>query len=364
MYRLKITIIFLFIVAGHARPQKADASSGATLTTAQIMEYSRNDSVRRLYNNDPFDNNQLYKLEYSVPEVTGELINPGIPGIEGISIRSVMVKEVVKDEKNNEESLSGAFVYYGFPLADLLNNFIIDKRNAKEFGLMNDLYVVVTGRGGDKAVFSWGEIYFSASGRNIILATGVRPVFPTHDTDRWDIPHKGKVVAGNDLMAFRNISDPAKIEILSFPVSFPGEKGFTPLYSPEILLNTPKGRYIIDTMPDSIFKSSFQTLFFGMHMGSRGFRSFEGVPLSDLLGNYIEFSDNEIRSGIIAFGALDGYRAVFSVSEIVNRSDTGGVLVSDAHGSDDGRFIIRPPADFFADRHLKGVNTGHLIVIE
>lgn len=107
---------------------------------------------------------------------------------------------------------------------------------------------------------------------------------------------------------------------------------------------------------------SHKTVFFGLSRGFKGGQIFSGTPLSDILLESYNFSSEDIRSGLIAFGAKDAYRIVFSISELINRCDMEETLLVDAGDHENGRFIIRPGSDFFADRHLKGAKQGYILI--
>jgi hypothetical protein len=57
----------------------------------------------------------------------------------------------------------------------------------------------------------------------------------------------------------------------------------------------------------------------------------------------------------------DGYRSVFSYSEIVNRNDQSEILlVPCKEEKDGGKFRIFPSCDFFSDRAVKAVSEIHI----
>ena len=348
-----------------AAAQKVDAISGETIKAENLKLFLENDSIRARYNNDAFDNSPVISLWGELPEVEGEILNPGIPSTKNLLIRSLTVKEYAPAGKNTEPEFRGAFQYYGYSLCDLLKDFVVNKRNADEFRQSTDLFVVVENAKGDKAVFSWGELYYSASGNDIILASAVQPIWPKRLDERWELPRYTKLVAANDYLTVRNIEEPVKISIRSFPESFPGRKGLKPVYSPNVIVKGPGIDFVIEKQ-GSINKNtiSHKTVFFGLSLGFKGGRTFSGSPLSDILNEAYNFSSEDIRSGIIAFGAKDAYRVVFSISELINRTDMEETLLIDTGDDENGRFIIRPGSDFFADRHLKGAMLGYILFPE
>ncbi len=349
----------------YAFAQKVDAISGETIKASELNLFLKNDSIRARYNNDAFDNIQPINLKGELPGVEGEILNPGIPSTKNLLLRSVTVKEYAPSAKSAEAEFVGAFQYYGYSLCDLLKDFVINKKNAEEFKQSTDLFIVVENAKGEKAVFSWGELYYSASGNDIILASSVQPIWPKSIDDRWELPQYTKLVAANDYLSVRNIDQPVKISIRSFPESFPGSKGLKPVYSPNIRISGPGINFVIEKQ-ESLNKNiaSHKTVFFGLSRGFKGGQTFSGTPLSDILLESYNFSSEDIRSGLIAFGAKDAYRVVFSISELINRCDMEETLLVDAGDHEDGRFIIRPGSDFFADRHLKGAMLGYILFLQ
>jgi hypothetical protein len=54
---------------------------------------------------------------------------------------------------------------------------------------------------------------------------------------------------------------------------------------------------------------------------------------------------------------VDGYRCVYTYSEIFNRNDQAEVLlIEDKENQDGGVFRLFPAADFFSDRAVKAVS--------
>ena len=64
-----------------------------------------------------------------------------------------------------------------------------------------------------------------------------------------------------------------------------------------------------------------------------------------------------LKTGLFVVAAPDGYRAVFTYSEIFNRNDQAEVLIVPAGGTkQQGAFLLYPAADFFSDRSIRCLN--------
>lgn len=365
MLRIKFLLTVFFLPAIIIQAQDPDIISGETLKPEYLQNYLDNPVIRAKYNNDPFDNERSLRLRGNMPYVSGEILNPGQANVDELQVRTVVTREYFPGKRDREPVFKGAFQYTGYSLSDIIKDYIVSKNNKGEFGLNHDLYVMVKNDDGESAVFSWGELFLGTHNHDIIIATHVQPVFPTHSDDKWPLPDNTRLVASNDFLTVRNIDKPSMIIIRSFPAKFPGHKGLRPLFSPELKINEQGSatRTISDTeIPDSK-EDNHELVFFGLHKGLRGIRDFKGVTLEQVLRANYDFSINELARGMIAIGAKDAYRAVFSLSEIMNRTDMAEVLLLDEPDNEDGRFIVHPGADFFADRHIKGASLAYIIVV-
>ncbi|MEE4115736.1 MAG: hypothetical protein V2I37_06185 [Marinilabiliaceae bacterium] len=358
--RILLPLLLISSFSFSSLAQDPDAVSGATSSAGMA---SWNPMLQRAYNNDNFDNVALKPLKLTIPFVEGEISNPGYTDFGNILQREVIVKEVAEG-KNGELEFKGVFNYRGYPLSDLLEDFVVDKKNKAEFPVETDLVIVISNDRGESAAFSWGEIFMSKRGKDIMLATAVAPVFPTKTDDTWPVPANCKIIAGSDFHTLRNIESPTKIEFRSFPQSFPGEKGFEPLYSASITLEKDARKIKITKIPEGLNKRSFPTAFFGLHKGFKEIKTFEGYPLKEVLEACFDFTASDLQHGILAVGAKDAYRCVYSLSEIMNRQDLESVLIIDLGEDDHGRFKIFPAAEVFADRQLKGASLAYILNIK
>jgi hypothetical protein len=65
---------------------------------------------------------------------------------------------------------------------------------------------------------------------------------------------------------------------------------------------------------------------------------------------------------IAVASAKDGYRSVMSLSEIMNRSDNQDMLLIDKKDiAGEGRYLLYPAGDYFADRDVRAVEKIELI---
>ena len=308
------------------------------------------------FTNDFYDNSKAYALKTSSIEVTGEIKNPGKVNFEKLPFHSVIVKESLLE--NGNIKFIGAFRYYGYSLYDILNLYHLNKKNEKEFPPITDLYVEIGNNKGEKTIISWGEIYYPNHLNEIIIATKVMRITPSKSKELWKLPVDSKIVVASDLISERNVSNPVRITVKSYDIDLNIEKGKSPLFSPKTKIYVDNN--LIETLynnPDTLPELSLQTIFYGRGLGLHWTKPFKGVRLKDILENFVKKSPKTLQQGIFVVAADDGYRAVFSYSEICNRNDQEEVLlICNPRLKNDGIFRIFPSCDFFSDRAVKGIN--------
>ncbi|MGE0088352.1 MAG: hypothetical protein AB7S50_02625 [Bacteroidales bacterium] len=306
--------------------------------------------------NDFYDNAETHLLPAQQLTVEGEISNPGIVDFTKLPLRSVIVKETLLSDSGDK--FIGAYRYDGYALYDILNQVKLNKKNKEEFNPIIDLYVQIENNKGEKATISWGEIFYPNHLQEIIIATQVMRIVPSKTNDLWPLPEESKLVVSRDLITERNISSPVKIIVKSYPKSFETIKGLKPLFSPTIdIYNENEKIETLTENPKELQIEKFNTIFYGRGRGIHSTQPFTGVLLKDVLLKNTTFDQKNIREGIFVVVAKDGYRTVFTFSEIMNRNDQAEVLlVCRPETTDDGIFRLFPACDFFSDRAVKGIN--------
>lgn len=306
--------------------------------------------------NNFYDNTPTYPLPLKDITVEGEIENPGKVDLSVLPLHSVIVKETWLDSAGNDK-FTGAFRYDGYSLFDILDKRIIKKANSTEFNSIIDLYVEIENDKGEKATFSWGEIFYPNNLHKIILASSVSRIVPSKTKDLWKLPEYGKIVAAGDLVTERNIFSPVKITIRSFPKSFKTIKGLSPMYSGTInIFNGVDKAGEIVTAPSAEKNVTYNTTFYGRGRGIHSTSPFTGVMLKGLLLKYYPFTKENLKTGMMCFAGQDGYRCAVSYSELFNRNDQQEfLLITTPKDEDGGIFRMFPAADFFSDRAIKSL---------
>jgi hypothetical protein len=308
-------------------------------------------------NNNFYDNEETYVLPMQELVVTGEIENPGKVDFSKLTKRSVIVKEaLLKHDTSNQ--FIGAYRYDGYSLFDILNDRILKKKNAADFRPIIDLYVEIENASGEKVLLSWGEIYYPNFLHNVLIATEVMHIVPSKTKDLWPLPTESKLIVGQDLISERNISSPVKITVISYDRSYKVNRDISPLVSAQV--NVYSGENKIDSfssIQESLQTETLHTIFYGKGRGIHSTQPFSGVYLKEYLAGKVKFNQANLRTGLVVCAGIDGYRSVYTLSEIMNRSDQAEImLVPCAEEKDGGKFRIFPSCDFFSDRAVKALS--------
>jgi hypothetical protein len=311
--------------------------------------------------NNFYDNTETFQLPVKDLTIEGEISNPGKVDFSSLAKHSLIVKETLLDSTGSDR-FTGAFRYDGYSLFDILEKRIIKKVNYEVFNPIIDLYVEVENDKGDKVVLSWGEIYYPNTLHRILIASAVSRIVPSKTKEMWTLPGESKVVVAGDLITERNISNPVKITVRSYPISFQIVKGMSPMYSPKARLFKEKGiAGEFTSIPGTDKSVTFNTVFYGRGRGIHSTSPFTGSLLKDILVKHYPVTKENLRSGIMCVTGQDGYRCAVSYSEVFNRNDQQEfLLIKTAAGEDGGLFRMFAAGDFFSDRAIKSVSEIHL----
>jgi hypothetical protein len=115
-----------------------------------------------------YDNDKTHTLNFNPVYVTGEVFQAGVAKTDGLQLHSVIVKETYF---YNDSSIgfTGAYRYDGYSLKELLDPFVLNKRNALDFPPLIDLFVEISNDNGEKVVLSWGKFIIPTSLIKLLL---------------------------------------------------------------------------------------------------------------------------------------------------------------------------------------------------
>lgn len=311
--------------------------------------------------NDFYDDATLNALTTSKLMVEGEVANPGTVDFSTLPLRSVIVKETAFDGKDGK--FIGAYQYEGYSIYDILNQTVLQKKNEAEFPPIIDLYVEVENAAGEKVVLSWGEIYYPVHQHEIIIATTVRRIVPSKTKDLWPMPVNSKLVVAADLFTERNIENPVKITVKSSTVNYEIDRQIPEMYSKKVdfMLKDELVRSVSAVDSDWTILT-YAHVFYGRGSGIHGTTPFSGVLLKEVAEDIFPSSKENLRTGMIITAGLDGYRGIYSYSEVFNRNDQAELLLAPRTGVvKEGAFMLFPSMDFFSDRAIRSLMEVRMI---
>jgi hypothetical protein len=298
-------------------------------------------------------------VEYELGSITveGEVENPGPVALAGLPPRQAAVRQLTY--VNGKPFFSGAYMFYGYALHDILNQKRLKKARA-DFKPETDLFVVVENAKGEKAVLSWGEIFYSAEPFSALIASGMRSVNPGKKNLVWPLYGLPQLVCAKDLYDSRFVANPVKITVKSAPGEFPGEK-HQAVYAPGFKVVYGDKSYTVAGAAKAGVRD-YVTAGYGHGTGFKEIKNVSGLLLKDLLaGTGIAPQDSADKLAVVSAG--DGYRAAFSLAELLNRGDNEDPVLADRGKEADGRYALFAPADFFVDRNVRSVSKIEILKI-
>ena len=297
--------------------------------------------------------------------ILGEVPHEQVVKLKRIPYRSIAVREARLS--GDTVAFEGLFRYDGYALCDILSSIKIDKASKEDFYPPGDLYVEVRNDAGEVAVFSWGEIFYAANMYNIIIAKYVTRVKPGKTGELWALPTSAKLVAGSDRLSERNISAPTTITIRSLKGDYiVDQKRTEPSHS--LIFEQEDGSMAVLEGKSAEFArftaaiphNTYTNVMYGHGMGFKGFGSYRGWWLSQVMAPYFAVTAKDLRTGMFSVEGLDGYRAAVSFSEVMNRNDQAEmILMYDGDTSGEkGRegFSTYAGNDMFVDRAIKSLS--------
>lgn len=301
----------------------------------------------------------------------------------------------------------GTFEVEGVALKDLLDRAEIAKATNDNFDRPLDLAVVVTGRDGKKALFSWGELFLDGDAGAALLADRIRPLVPHHheaiDDARFapgawleaaarekldvtgcaschdggklgkiDVPRGVCLVPTRDATGRRFVEDVVSIEVRQAGFPAPPRKlekdqsdpwvEAPPLVLPggkaiALSLKATKGLPRIEGEDDGI----------GLGRGFRGHSRYSGPSLAALLKSSLP-AGTDPGLLFVVVTAKDGYRSLYSGGEILlSRLPENVVLIDTEDGTPllrkSGRLKSVVRGDFFVDRSVRSVSEVRCVLV-
>ncbi len=329
-----------------------DAISGAT------SKYYKN-------GNSIYHQSDETRLKVGEIAIDGEVKNPGKVKLKRLYKREVFYKQATLNDSGHIQFV-GAYRYRGYSLFDVLNSFIVEKKNLEEFRPATDLFIIIENEKGDRISFSWNEIFFTHFPHQVIIATEMSPIKPYKREVEYPTGNAWKVIASTDLFAYRELENPTKIIVKSFDKKdYIINRDFKKTISPKVDIYKNDSMFLtIDTLMNSQPLIQYNLVFYGLGMGYHPSSTFKGFDMLPLVEQQFTGDLNKwMASGVACFAGIDGYRVIYSFSELFNRVDqVKPILAIPDKYSESGYFRIYHPSSFYADMSAKGLAEIYLFL--
>jgi hypothetical protein len=283
----------------------------------------------------------------------------------------------------------------GYSLKDLLDRIQVKKED-DGFNLALDTYITVKGRGGEQTLLSYSEAYLASDG-GPLLVERARLLLPHHhqslgdDNSNPTILHNAEERSGLNLQSCSSCHTGNTAPVLSVPQGWmlviPSDDSSRRYVEDVVEINVHQvGISVKDTRataknvvidvpvlvgPDGkqtpltaqrysrAPKSTWQDMTFGLGKGFHGHHTWQGTSLDALLRPLLPPGTDPSKTWVLVTAA-DGYRSLFSGSEIFAAPEGKNVLLADredgqALGAGSGRYHIVSKSDFFIDRSVRQV---------
>lgn len=291
----------------------------------------------------------------------------------------------------------GTFTTEGVSLKDLLESAEVAKATNDNFDRPLDLAVIVTGRDGTKALFSWGELFLLGDEGAALLVDRMRPLVPHHHeaiddarfaSGAWfgvearekldvsgcagchdggtlgkiDVPRGVCLVPTRDATGRRFVEDVISIEVRQAGFPAPPRKRDQKdpwVEAPALLLPDGSSTPLTAAALKGVPRAGGADDGIGLGRGFHGHRAFEGASLAALLRSKLP-AGTDPGLLFVVVTASDGYRSLYSGGEILLSRYPENVLLVDTESGKpllrkSGRLESYARADFFVDRSVRNL---------
>ena len=299
----------------------------------------------------------------------------------------------------------GTFETEGVSLKELLESAEVAKATNDNFDRPLDLAVVVTGRDGRKALFSWGELFLGGDAGAALLVERIRPLVPHHhdaiDDARFapgawfgvearekldvsgcagchdgigklgkiDVPRGVCLVPTRDATGRRFVEDVVSIEVRQAGFPAPPRKRDQKdpwVEAPALVLPDGTSTPLTVAALKAVPRAGGADDGIGLGRGFHGHRAFEGASLAALLESKLP-AGTDPGLLFVVVTASDGYRSLYSGGEVFLSRYPENVLLVDTEGRKpllrrSGRLESYARADFFVDRSVRNLAEVRVLI--
>jgi len=277
-----------------------------------------------------------------------------------------------------EGKFRGVFTYRGVPLRNLLQMADV-RKEVEGYSKPIDLAIVVSNKDGRKAILSWGEIFYGKPS-DIIIALSASPIMPgspkscsqCHESSFYkpameQLDRKiifPRLVIADDLYSDRCLEDVVHVEVIDLKGKSkwkPDDKALSPFFT----VKDSSGRTMDITDLQGFGRVSFSLKQVGSGRGYHGLKTFEGIPLREVLRKAGAGDDPD---AVFMFTSADGYRSLLSFGEVFLGVKSDRIIIAEkgknpSAGKGKG-FSLVVPDDFLADRMVQTIKTIEIISLK
>lgn len=326
------------------------------------------------------------------------------PGLVDAARLAALPRHAVLAKVPGASRYRGTFETEGVSLKELLESAEVAKATNDNFDRPLDLAVVVTGRDGKKALFSWGELFLLGDAGAALLVERMRPLVPHHhdaiDDARFapgawfgvearekldvsgcagchddgklgkiDVPRGVCLVPTRDATGRRFVEDVVSIEVRQAGFAAPPRKRDQKdpwVEAPALVLPDGSSTPLTVASLKGVTRAGGADDGIGLGRGFHGHRAFEGASLAALLRSKLP-AGTDPGLLFVVVTASDGYRSLYSGGEILLSRYPENVLLVDTEGGKpllrkSGRLESYARADFFVDRSVRNLAEVRVLI--
>lgn len=285
--------------------------------------------------------------------------------------------EVQQNEVSSDGVFHGVFIQRAVPLRTLLAMANIEQKGST-FKKLVDATIVLSDAKGKKVVLSWGEIFYH-NPAEVVLSYQSTPVLPTkhnctkcHEPEDYQFAMQQlnrtvalpKLVVTSDFFTDRYLEGVVNIDVVDVRPAIPVNRD-AELYSSRIDLKGAVGKPLSITRLKHYPRSQISKKVVGVGRGYHGLHTFSGTPLANILK---EGGAELSMDQVVILSAPDGYRATFSMGELMLSTMSDQILIADYRDGEafeqGGKFRVIVGPDNTDDRDVQAVTDIEVIKLK
>lgn len=289
-------------------------------------------------------------------------------------LQRLQTVEVQQNEVSSDGVFHGVFSQKAVSLRTLLAMANIEQKGST-FKKLVDATIVLSDAQGKKVVLSWGEIFYH-NPAEVVLSYQSTPVLPVkHNCTKCHEPQDyqfamqqlkrtvllPKLVVTGDFYTDRYLEGVVNIDVVDVRPDIAVDQD-AKLYSSAIQLKGAVAKLGQITSLEDYPRSQISKKVVGVGRGYHGLHTFSGTPLSNILKEAgIDLSMDQV----VILSAPDGYRATFSMAEVMLSALSDQILIADTKDGEaieqGGKFRVIAGPDNTDDRDVQAITDIEVI---